>query len=414
MFYKQNKKLVTWFMVALAVGIVLIDGFINNPIARGLTLLLFVLIMIVFFISTINKDMERVSLECDLEKQNQLKSIDLVRAKLETLITYLPFPMVLINQDGEIELSNDSFTLLMNESNDQLKSINSKGIPFMIKRVLNDIYLNEESLTTNISLNAMDYQCVSIPIIQSRRYKGSLVVFSDITKLLYQERVQKRFVADASHELKTPITAIKGMIEILTREDFNDEKTEKEFLDQIKHETERLELIVKDLLYLSKLSNQTILLNKQPLDVKATVSEAIKTLKLKLADKNIRVNIQELDKEPLLADSTSLLTVFSNLIDNVCSYSNASQLDIIIDGNQKNKIITLKDNGIGISAEDITQIFDRFYRVDDDRNRNSGGSGLGLSIVKELIGVHNGNVEVQSVVDEYTQFVITLPKLTKS
>ena len=414
MFYKQNKKLVTWFMVALAVGIVLIDGFINNPIARGLTLLLFVLIMIVFFISTINKDMERVSLECDLEKQNQLKSIDLVRAKLETLITYLPFPMVLINQDGEIELSNDSFTLLMNESNDQLKSINSKGIPFMIKRVLNDIYLNEESLTTNISLNAMDYQCVSIPIIQSRRYKGSLVVFSDITKLLYQERVQKRFVADASHELKTPITAIKGMIEILTREDFNDEKTEKEFLDQIKHETERLELIVKDLLYLSKLSNQTILLNKQPLDVKAIVSEAIKTLKLKLADKNIRVNIQELDKEPLLADSTSLLTVFSNLIDNVCSYSNASQLDIIIDGNQKNKIITLKDNGIGISAEDITQIFDRFYRVDDDRNRNSGGSGLGLSIVKELIGVHNGNVEVQSVVDEYTQFVITLPKLTKS
>ena len=414
MFYKQNKKLVTWFMVALAVGIVLIDGFINNPIARGLTLLLFVLIMIVFFISTINKDMERVSLECDLEKQNQLKSIDLVRAKLETLITYLPFPMVLINQDGEIELSNDSFTLLMNESNDQLKSINSKGIPFMIKRVLNDIYLNEESLTTNISLNAMDYQCVSIPIIQSRRYKGSLVVFSDITKLLYQERVQKRFVADASHELKTPITAIKGMIEILTREDFNDEKTEKEFLDQIKHETERLELIVKDLLYLSKLSNQTILLNKQPLDVKAIVSEAIKTLKLKLADKNIRVNIQELDKEPLLADSTSLLTVFSNLIDNVCSYSNASQLDIIIDGNQKNKIITLKDNGIGISAEDITQIFDRFYRVDDDRNRNSGGSGLGLSIVKELIGVHNGNVEVQSEVDEYTQFVITLPKLTKS
>ncbi len=414
MFYKQNKKLVTWFMVALAVGIVLIDGFINNPIARGLTLLLFVLIMIVFFISTINKDMERVSLECDLEKQNQLKSIDLVRAKLETLITYLPFPMVLINQDGEIELSNDSFALLMNESNDQLKSINSKGIPFMIKRVLNDIYLNEESLTTNISLNAMDYQCVSIPIIQSRRYKGSLVVFSDITKLLYQERVQKRFVADASHELKTPITAIKGMIEILTREDFNDEKTEKEFLDQIKHETERLELIVKDLLYLSKLSNQTILLNKQPLDVKAIVSEAIKTLKLKLADKNIRVNIQELDKEPLLADSTSLLTVFSNLIDNVCSYSNASQLDIIIDGNQKNKIITLKDNGIGISAEDITQIFDRFYRVDDDRNRNTGGSGLGLSIVKELIGVHNGNVEVQSVVNEYTQFVITLPKLTKS
>lgn len=414
MFYKQNKKLVTWFMVALAAGIVLIDGFINNPIARGLTLLLFVLIMIVFFISTINKDMERVSLECDLEKQNQLKSIDLVRAKLETLITYLPFPMVLINQDGEIELSNDSFTLLMNESNDQLKSINSKGIPFMIKRVLNDIYLNEESLTTNISLNAMDYQCVSIPIIQSRRYKGSLVVFSDITKLLYQERVQKRFVADASHELKTPITAIKGMIEILTREDFNDEKTEKEFLDQIKHETERLELIVKDLLYLSKLSNQTILLNKQPLDVKAIVSEAIKTLKLKLADKNIRVNIQELDKEPLLADSTSLLTVFSNLIDNVCSYSNASQLDIIIDGNQKNKIITLKDNGIGISAEDITQIFDRFYRVDDDRNRNTGGSGLGLSIVKELIGVHNGNVEVQSVVNEYTQFVITLPKLTKS
>src|SRR5690554_4668444 len=414
MFYKQNKKLMNGFIVGLAVGIVLIDGFVNNPVARGLTLLLFVLIMIVFLISTVNKDIENLRLEHSLEKQNQVRSMDLVKKQLETLVTYLPYPMVLMDQDGEIELTNDSFELMMHDKKVETKSISSKNIPFMLKRVLNDIYLNEEPVTTNIAINAMDFQVVSIPIIQAKRYKGSLVVLHDITKLLYQERVQKRFVADASHELKTPITAIKGMVEILNRDDFNDKKTEREFLDQIKHETDRLEMIVKDLLYLSKLSNQTILLNKQPLDLHAIVSESIKTLKLKLTDKNINVKIQDIDNDPLIADSTSLLEIFTNLIDNVCSYSKASQLEITIDGNDKEKIVHVQDNGIGIKEEDLPQIFDRFYRVDDDRNRNSGGSGLGLSIVKELVNAHGGEISVDSKVDEYTRFTITLPKLTKS
>ncbi len=414
MFYKQNKRLVNWYIGGLVAGIVMIDGFVNNPVARGFTLLLFVLIMIVFLISTINKDLDNLKLECDMDKQTQIRSMDLVKKQLETFVTYLPYPMVLINQDGEIELTNDSFKLMLHDKKVDSKSISSKNIPFMIKRVLNEIYLNEESVTTNIAMNAMDYQVVSIPIIQSKRYKGSLVVLHDITKLLYQERVQKRFVADASHELKTPITAIKGMIEILNRDDFDDEKTEKEFLDQIKHETERLEVIVKDLLYLSKLSNQTILLNKQPLDVHAIVSESIKTLKLTLNDKNIHVKIQDVDNDPVIADSASLLAMFTNLIDNVCSYSQATQLEITIDGNDKEKIIVVQDNGIGIGEDDINQIFERFYRVDDDRNRKSGGSGLGLSIVKELVHAHGGEINVTSIVDKFTRFTITLPKLTKS
>jgi two-component system phosphate regulon sensor histidine kinase PhoR len=414
MFYKQNKRMIHYLLIGIPFILFLLGQIMDSIFIYSLLAIGLFLISIALLLFRMNKMLSHKETQHTTQTQNQSRQLELVVEQLRTLITFLPYPMILVDQQGTIELKNNSFELLLNDSSEDTLTITSTNIPFPIKRLLNDSYLNEESVTKTIALNTVEYQCISIPITQDSRYKGSLIVMQDITKLLYQERVQKRFVADASHELKTPITAIKGMVEILMRPEFDDQKTQKDFMEQISAETERLEIIVNDLLYLSKLNSKTILLNKQPLDVYSIVSESLRTFKVIINQKNIDVEIINDNKEPLIADPTSLTTIFNNLIDNVCSYSQASKLTIYIDADNKDKIIRVEDNGVGIEEEDFTRIFERFYRVDDARNRSTGGSGLGLSIVKELVEAHGGSVRVESTKNEFTRFIITLPKLTKS
>jgi signal transduction histidine kinase len=413
MFYKQNKKLVHWYLIGLAIGIVLVDGFISQPIARGVTLLLFVLIMLIQFVFLVNKDMMNQQLQFDLQKQEQQKSLVFAQRQYETLIMYLPYPMIFINQQGDIDLMNDSFKVLLHEVATPTPSIHSNNVPFMLKRVLNEIYLNEESVTTTLALNAVDYQCVSIPVFQSKRYQGSLVVLQDITKLLYQERIQKRFVADASFALKTPILEINNMIDALDKEGGLQPENCNGFINNIKDKTVQLEVTIKDLLYMSKLSNQTILLNKQPLDLVAIAQESKKPLKTQLQGKGIEVNIECTDKEPVLADSPSMMALFTNLFENAIAYSQSDRIDILIGGNAQEKIISFTDYGVGISQNNLEYIFDRFYRAEDTQNHHQSGSGLGLSIVKELVEAHKGSISVVSTPNENTTFTIVLPKLKK-
>lgn len=413
MFYKQNKRVVHSYLIGLAIGIVLLDGFINHPVARGVTLLLFVLIMVIQLIFIINKDMENQQLQIGFDKQEQQKSLVLVQRQLETVIMYLPYPMIFINQQGDIEIMNDSFKVLLHEVSTPTPSIHSTNVPFILKRFLNEVYLNEESVTTTLAINAADYQCVSIPVFQSKRYRGSLVVLHDITKLLYQERIQKRFIADASFALKNPIKEINAMIDNLDQEGGLHQGNCDAFIHKIKNKTEQMEVTIKDLLYMSKLSNQTILINRQPLDLAAIVQESMKAFKPKLLEKGITVNITANDKEPVLADSQSMMTLFNNLFENAIVYSQTNRIDILIDGNPIEKNITFKDYGIGITQDNLEYIFDRFYRAKDTQHHNHSGSGLGLSIVKELVEAHQGTISVSSVEHEYTSFVVVLPKLKK-
>jgi two-component system, OmpR family, phosphate regulon sensor histidine kinase PhoR len=413
MFYKKNRSKIISFISTIVIAVMIVDSLIENTVMRLIILVLFLLGMFYFLGNIFNREIQQLTDKHQHEKTQIEQAYSLLKQQFETVITYLPNPMIVIDQYGGILLTNETFKLLLNDGADQF-TIKSRSIPYALRKVLHDVYLSEQSLTTTIVLNSVDFQCISIPISQHERYQGCLVVLQDITKLVYQEKVQKRFVADASHELKTPITAIKGMVEILNREDFNDETAQKEFLVQIQREVERLQAIVKDLLYLSKLSNQTILLNKQPLDVHALVLEAVKTLKLKLDEKKIAITINHDDQEPLIADSSALLKIFINLIDNACSYSESDRIDILIKEDQQQKIITITDYGIGIEEEDLPHIFERFFRVDDARNRISGGSGLGLSIVKELVEAHHGAISVASQPNQHTTFTVTFPKLTKS
>ena len=239
---------------------------------------------------------------------------------------------------------------------------------------------------------------------------GNVIVLNDITRLRSLERVRKEFVANVSHELKTPLTALKGYVETL--KDVDNEKDKQYFLKILDRHTSRMNNIINDLLELSKLeeSNQeNIKLSR--VNISDLINEAVQESNYAANKKNIQINIKCSDKIYFKINERLILESITNLIHNGIHYSEKNTvIDIIVSKKRNNLIISIKDRGIGIHRKEIDKIFQRFYRIDKSRSKKSGGTGLGLAIVKHIINLHNGNIEVKSKLSKGSEFIIELPE----
>ena len=218
------------------------------------------------------------------------------------------------------------------------------------------------------------------------------------------------FIANVSHELKTPLTSIKGFIETLLEGALDDRENNRNFLMIIQEHAERLNNLVNDLLSLSHLESNEIVLEKEGINIKQQVEGVIMGFKSQLKKKSIEVKDELPANLSIKADKNRIEQVFTNLIDNAIKF-NKEKGSIKIysrDLNGKTKII-VEDSGIGIPKKDITRIFERFYRVDKARSRELGGTGLGLSIVKHIVELHNGSAGVESTEGFGSKFWIILP-----
>ncbi|MCY8418793.1 sensory box histidine kinase PhoR, partial [Bacillus spizizenii] len=223
---------------------------------------------------------------------------------------------------------------------------------------------------------------------------------------------RKDFVANVSHELKTPITSIKGFTETLLDGAMEDKEALSEFLSIILKESERLQSLVQDLLDLSKIEQQNFTLSIETFEPAKMLGEIETLLKHKADEKGISLQLN-LPKDPLYVsgDPYRLKQVFLNLVNNALTYTpEGGSVAINVTPREKDIQIEVADSGIGIQKEEIPRIFERFYRVDKDRSRNSGGTGLGLAIVKHLIEAHEGKIDVKSEPGRGTVFTVTLKR----
>ena len=336
------------------------------------------------------------------ERYSQVQS-----SQLASIVLNLPFPIALLNLVGEYVLTNTAFNALYDHA-PQLYSEDS--LDPEISSFVRQAYLREEALIRNVHIGNMDYQAMNVPVVDEKRYNGSLLMFLDITRLLEGERIQKRFIADASHELKTPLTAILGMVEILNRPEFKDDITQKEFLGHIEEEAKRMDRILKDLLDLSKLSATKIALNKVKVSLKPLVKAAHQSVAQSFKDNN---NTFSMDIEPnfkVFGDPDKLHHILTNLLMNASKFTAQGQISVKAYEENAFSYIEIKDTGIGIDSKDLDSIFDRFVRLDASRSRQSGGSGLGLAIVKAYVEMHQGKISVKSQVGQGSSFIIELPK----
>lgn len=223
---------------------------------------------------------------------------------------------------------------------------------------------------------------------------------------------RNEFLGNVAHELRTPIFAIQLSLETLLDGAINDEKVNVDFLNRAMNQVNRLKLLVDDLIAISKFETG-IRMSKRYFDFNDYVKNIIGEMHSLAENKNIELSFEtNLDDETqVFGDSESLKQVFINLIDNATKYTPENGKIIVrLKDAEKNVIIAVEDNGIGIPKKDLSRIFERFYRVDKNRSRDRGGSGLGLSIVKHILEAHNTHIKVDSEENKGTKFEFTLQK----
>ena len=241
---------------------------------------------------------------------------------------------------------------------------------------------------------------------------GVLIVFSDITRLRRLEAVRRDFVANVSHELKTPITAIQGSVETLRGHAAGDPEESRRFLDVIHKHAERLNSVVDDLLNLSRLERDEetgrTVLSEGPIE--PVLEEAAALNRSRADDAGVGLRVVCECPYPVAMNAGLLVQAVSNLIDNAVKYSDrGGTVRIRCRAEESIAKIEVEDEGCGIPAVHLPRLFERFYRVDPSRSRNLGGTGLGLSIVKHIALAHGGTVDVRSEEGKGSVFAIRIP-----
>jgi two-component system, OmpR family, phosphate regulon sensor histidine kinase PhoR len=246
--------------------------------------------------------------------------------------------------------------------------------------------------------------------VASNGAHGAVLVLHDITDLRRADRIRRDFVANVSHELRTPLTAIRGYVEALSESDIGAADRQR-FLDIVARHTLRMERLVKDLLRLARLDAGQETLDVAPVDIGSLVHGVVGDLAPMLDDRRQQVAITiATDAATVPGDPAKLHDVLRNLITNAAAYG-PEQSTIAVEASRAgaHAAITVSDQGPGIPGEDLSRVFERFYRVDKSRARDPGGTGLGLSIVKHLIELHGGEVRAENRPEGGARFTILLP-----
>jgi two-component system phosphate regulon sensor histidine kinase PhoR len=250
------------------------------------------------------------------------------------------------------------------------------------------------------------------------QWAGVLVVLHNITAVRRLERMRSEFVANVSHELKTPVAAVKGFAETLLAGALNDKDTARTFLQIIYDESERLNRLIGDILELSKIESKRIPLQFSPVYLNDFAATTMHMVAAEAERKHISMEMDVGEELVLEADEDRLRQIVLNLLSNAISYTpEGGRVRVLAealpaDAEHDDRVrLMIADTGIGIPKNDVPRIFERFYRVDKARSRSSGGTGLGLSIVKHLVDLHKGTIAVESEVGTGTRFIIDLPVL---
>lgn len=254
------------------------------------------------------------------------------------------------------------------------------------------------------------FEARALPLRERARH-GAVLVLHDVTDLQRQEQLRKDFVANVSHELRTPLAAIRGYAETLLDGGLEDQANNRKFVEIILSHTVRLNNIASDLLVLSELDSCAPSVPPEPVSLPQVIESAVRTVENAAAVSGVHLNLDDCRDCFVRGHRFRLEQVMVNLLDNAVKFNRAGGEVRVACGLQTDNLVTVSvaDTGIGIPSEDLKRIFERFYRIDKARSRPTGGTGLGLPIVKQVIEQMNGTVSVESQLGRGSKFTVTLP-----
>jgi len=367
------------------------------------------------FFSKYKKDIRRLKTALE-EVEGKVARLEKENSGIQAALSGMVEGVIAVDRDTKIISLNHAVETMFN-----IRKEEAQGRLFLeairnndIAEVINTVLQKKEAFSKELALVwpvRKIFQVSASPIFEDSRINGCIVVLHDITEIRKLEQVRRDFIANASHELKTPLTSIKGFIETLLEGALEDKENSRHFLQIIRDHANRLDALVNDLLKISGLESHAVPLEKEKTGLRILVDDILSGFKSQLKKKGIAsVNDLSPDLSPFV-DRNKIEQVFTNLIDNAIKFNRqGGGLKIYAQDSGKDVKVAVEDSGIGIPAKDIPRIFERFYRVDKARSRELGGTGLGLSIVKHIVELHGGSVGVESTEGFGSKFYFTLPK----
>lgn len=398
---------------------VLVLGFIALLLTyfnKAYSILIMLVLILIYVVNAyqLEKHYQRMGRFMQRERDNELKEVEIENKYhekiLSQLIRSMNLPMLFVDKEGKIAFTNQSFR---------------KGfeIPHLKGRYYKDIfvgemldlveqcYVFERPLSTVVKIQSRYYQVESSPVFSDHEkliFDGTIVLFTDVSKMKEIEDMQKQFLSDVSHELKTPMSAIIGSVEILKRDGMESPEIFNEFMDILLKESYRMQNIINDILELSRLDQTKVSLDYQELDVKAVVKESMDLFEPLAKEKHLSLIYHNQIKEPLILDYSTIKMILSNFISNAIKYSNEGIITIKTKKADDTFILSVQDEGIGIPKNKLNYIYDRFYQVDKSRSSKIS-TGLGLSIVKKIVELNQGTIDVESSACIGSTFTVKLP-----
>ena len=346
------------------------------------------------------------------ELKDKLSEVSTKKNQIETILLHMTDGIIAFNMSGEIILINPAakkFLSISPEDNTFNDIFKKFEIDINMEKI---IYL--ESWTSTEKRFQVDDRYVKVFFApfknEEDRPDGVIAVIQDITEHVKLDNMQKELVADVSHELKTPITSIMGYADTLLEGGY-DEETQQKFLNVIASESRRMARLVTDLLTLSRYDSNKKKTQKEAFDLGELVKKCQEKLAIEIKKKNHTVNCFVTADVPLVyADKDDIERVVLNIMTNSIKYTqDGGEIKIYVGFVYNDAYIKIFDNGIGIPEDDLSRIFERFYRVDKARTREMGGTGLGLSIAKEILDKNGGSIDIKSKVGKGTEVVIRIP-----
>ncbi|WP_067842915.1 two-component system histidine kinase PnpS [Amphibacillus sediminis] len=337
--------------------------------------------------------------------------------QLHTVIDHMESGLMLIDEQGYVHLVNRKFIEQFGKTEEAYHNKIYYHVMDQQKvyQAVQEAFLYEQTVKGSITQSkdgqVSHLEFVGAPFFnESRELRGVVLVFHDITDLKKVEQMRKDFVANVSHELKTPITSIKGFAETLLDDELTNIELQRKFLTIIYKESDRLQALIHDLLELSKLEKEEFRLKIAKVNMTELLSDSVEIVRSQAEQKAIEIKFEVANELFLTGDAPRLKQVFLNLLYNAINYTSEGGT-ILLRAKQTDQWLEVQvsDTGIGIPKALIDRIFERFYRVDKARSRNTGGTGLGLAIVKHILEAHDGLIQVESELDAGSTFTVSIP-----
>ena len=390
------------FLVTLAL-------FLNSNITVEILFVINIFFIIIFFYNPVSalKTAQRVSSEVaetkfgknDLQELfiNQIEDIIIILNKFN-IITY-------INKAG---IENFGTNLEGNHIGGEIR------IPDLLDAIdQNKIDKKIKKIDIELTIPVFKFYKISISSIKSDH---TLIIIRDFTEMRKSQNMRSDFIANASHELRTPLVSLKGFLETITDSAKDDPKSQKKFLEIMKSEANKMEVLIEDLMLLSRIELQEHIRLKDKVDIKEVIENIILLNSKKINEKKLNVNLNIKEGERfVIGDKEKLSAVFLNLLDNAIKYSGNSKSIKIesaknTSGLKNYSSISVIDEGFGIATEDIHRITERFFRTENAKKLKIEGTGLGLAITKHIINQHRGELKITSKVGKGSEFIVSLPK----